>query len=454
MTALLSLAEATAAHWVACARTRRERELAKAGAGTPFAVRGRRPFSVHYVDPGAERYAMYYSVIANPLLWFIQHYLWELGREPVLDQRLHTAWASGYVEVNQLLATQVGELARQGRSGALVMTQDYHLYLLPRLVRSDVPTATLQHFVHIPWPTAEYWKILPGPMRNAIFDGLLGNDVIGFQTNRDVRRFLSGCEELLGLRVDYQEQAVLHRGRAVWTRAYPISVDVTALERLATSALVRKEEARIDSWGAEKLIVRVDRTDPSKNVLRGFAAYEQLLRRHPELQRRTQFWAFLQPSRQDVAVYRSYLQSIREKVNRINGEFGSRGWQPIRLELGENLHRAVAAYNRFDVLLVNPIYDGMNLVAKEGALLNGRDGALVLSENAGAWEELGADAISINPFDVEATADALYRALTLPLEERKRSAERLRAAVRANDISHWVKRQLEDLRELANLPRL
>ena len=452
VTALLSLAEASQAPWVACARTRRERQSAGDAAGTQIVPRGRPPLKVHYVDPGMDRYEAYYSVIANPLLWFIQHYLWELGNEPVIDDRVHRAWEQGYVEVNRLLARRVVDLAANADRTPLVMTQDYHLYLLPGFVRQQLPTASLQHFVHIPWPTAEYWKVLPSAMRNAIFRGLLGNDVVGFQTPRDVSRFLSGCEELLGLRVDYQEQAVLHRGRVVWVRAYPISIDVQAMERLASSAAVRSEEQRIRSWAIEKLIVRVDRTDPSKNVPRGFAAYERLLRSHPELVGRIQFWAFLQPSRQDVAVYRDHLGSIVSTAQRINARLGSRDWLPIRLELGENVHRAVAAYRNYDVLLVNSIYDGMNLVAKEGALLNRRNGVLVLSENAGSWYELGDHAMVVNPFDIEAGAQALYRALSLPDDARSRLSEQLRHSVRAYEISSWIQRQLEDINELAGSP--
>ena len=451
-TALLSLAEAMEAPWLACARTPAERSLARDGGAVTAATEGRAPVTVHYADPGPRRYAMYYSTIANPLLWFLQHYLWDLAREPMLDQRQHTAWTDGYVAVNRIMAERLVNLAAVTSREPLVLTQDYHLYLLPRLVRQRLPDVTMQHFVHIPWPTAEYWKVLPEQMRNAIFDGLLANDVVGFQTERDVRHFLAGCEELLGLRTDHQERAVLHRGRVSWVRSYPISVDVSGLQHVAASAAVREEDERIGDWKIEKLIVRVDRTDPSKNILRGFAAYKVLLLRHPELLQRVQFWAFLQPTRQDVPAYREYLHSINESARRINDEFRTSRWLPIRLEVAEDIHRAVAAYKNFDVLLVNSIYDGMNLVAKEGSLLNRRQGVLVLSENVGAWEELGQDAITINPFDVEATASALYQALTLPLEERARRAAGLRDTVIAYDIARWIERQALDLTELVGQP--
>ncbi|MDQ6878419.1 MAG: trehalose-6-phosphate synthase [Candidatus Dormibacteraeota bacterium] len=451
-TALLSLAEATNAPWLACARTPRERVLAGRKGAVTVALQGRPKVTVHYADPGRRIFSLYYSTVANPLLWFLQHYLWDLPREPMLDQHQHAAWTDGYVAVNRLMSEKVVELVALTQREPLVLTQDYHLYLLPRLVRRFRPEITMQHFVHIPWPTADYWKVLPEQMRNAIFDGLLANDVIGFQTERDVRRFLVGCEELLGLRTDYQERAVLHRGRVSWVRPYPISVDVSGLSHLAASPAVRREEDRIAAWKIEKLIVRVDRTDPAKNILRGFTAYGLLLQRHSELRGRVQFWAFLQPSRQDVPVYREYLREIKQSARRINSLFRTPGWLPIRLEIAENIERAVAAYKNYDVLLVNSLYDGMNLVAKEGSLLNRRQGVLVLSENVGAWEELGQDALTINPFDVEATTAALYQALTLPHEDRARRAARLRATVKANDIARWTERQFADLRELVGRP--
>ncbi|HEV2954214.1 MAG TPA: trehalose-6-phosphate synthase, partial [Candidatus Dormibacteraeota bacterium] len=362
VTALLGVAEATGAAWVACARTEMERKLANE---TGVRIEeSRPPISLHYVSTDPARYEMYYSEIANPLLWFIQHYLWDLTTEPIIDDRLRHAWDDGYVAVNRQVAEVVAKVARNTQRIPLVLTQDYQLYLTPRFVRELVPHAALQQFVHIPWPTPQYWRVLPKPMRDAIVDGLLANDIIGFQSSLDVRNFLFTCEENMGLRVDHRERSVLYRGRVVWVRAYPVSVDVQAMERLAVSPGVRREEGAIKEWRPEKLIVRVDRTDPSKNVVRGFLAYERLLIAHPELLGRVQFWAFLQPSRQDVGDYREYLRRIRQTASRINSELGRESWVPIRLELGENLRRAMAAYRNFDVLLVNPIYDGMNLVAK------------------------------------------------------------------------------------------
>jgi trehalose 6-phosphate synthase len=403
---------------------------------------------LHYATPTREQYEQYYSVIANPVLWFIQHYLWDLGNEPVIDDRIHQAWADGYVQVNIQMAEKVIELAHASSDPPLVLVHDYQLYLVPRLVREALPNATIQHFIHVPWSTPQYWKVLPKHMRDRIIEGLLGCNVVGFQSSLDVRNFLLTCEENMGLQVDEHERAVVAEGRIVYARHYPISVDVGSTERLASSRGVKRQEQDIASWRPPFLIARIDRTDPSKNIVRGFIAYEKLLRYHPDLRGQVQFWAFLQPSRQDVSAYARYLRNIRQTAARINSELGTADWQPIRLEIAESERKAIAALKNFDVLLVNPVYDGLNLVAKEGALVNQKDGVIVLSENAGAHEELRGHVLSVNPFDVEATAAAIYKGLTMSAEERRRLNEGARNVVRTNDIARWISNQVQDLRDL------
>jgi trehalose 6-phosphate synthase len=448
ITALLTLAEATGADWVACARNDDERALATRD-GTPVTVPLLHSTGLlHYATPTREQYEMYYSVIANPVLWFIQHYLWDLGTEPVIDARIHQAWTEGYVEVNRQIAAKVAEVARSVQGRPLVLVHDYQLYLVPRLVRRAIPSAVIQHFVHVPWPTPQYWKVLPKEMRDAILDGLLGCDVVGFQSSLDVRNFLMTCEENGGLSVDERERAVVSGGRVTYARHYPISIDVQTTAHLAASRGVKRQEHELASWRPQRLIVRIDRTDPSKNIVRGFIAYEKLLRYHPELRGQVQFWAFLQPSRQDVAVYSRYLRMIRQAVGRINSDLGTEQWQPIRLEIGESERKAIAALKNFDVLLVNPVYDGLNLVVKEGALVNAVDGVIVLSENAGAHEELRGRVLSINPFDVEATAAAMYTGLMMPREDRHRMNALAREVVQTFDIARWISTQVQDLRDL------
>jgi trehalose 6-phosphate synthase len=452
VTALLTLAEVTAADWVACARTDAERKLVQEQGQTILAPLGRSTIKLHYVTPTPEQYHHYYSVIANPVLWFIQHYLWNLAQEPVVDSQIHTAWNEGYVEVNRQIARRVVEVGHQLPERPLVLIHDYQLYLVPKMVRRELPGAVITQFVHIPWPTPQYWKVLPRSMRDAILEGLLGCDIVGFQSSLDVRNFLMTCDENAGLAVDDKERAVLIDGRVVYARHYPISIEVAATTRLAFSHSVLVEERKLRDWRPEHLIVRIDRTDPSKNIVRGFLAYEKLLMYHPELKGKVQFWAFLQPSRQDVAAYRDYLKLVRTTAHRINRRYGGNGWAPIRLELGESVRKAMAALRNFDVLLVNPVYDGLNLVSKEGALVNRNAGVIVLSENAGAHEELHPHVLSVNPFDIEATADAIHRGLVMSAEERRRRNEGARDVVRTNDIARWISRQVQDIRELVGTP--
>lgn len=451
VTAFLTLTAVTGADCVACARNQLERGLGASGRPVEASIDGQ-ICRIHYVPTTDDLYHQYYSVVSNPLIWFLQHYLWDLSRVPVVDHKFHRAWHRGYVAINQAVAARAAEVAGATERPPLVMIHDYQLYLAPRGIRERLENATLMHFTHIPWPTPQYWKVLPPQMRDSIVDGLLACDLVGFQTQLDVRNFLLTCEENMGLKADHRQGVVFYRGRATWVRAYPISINPAQMRQLAESDAVRREIERLRPGRPEHLIVRVDRADLSKNIVRGFLAYERLLRRYPRLRGKTEFWAFLQPTRSDVADYRSYLGRIHATAHRINQEIGSERWRPIRLEIGENHPKAVAAFTMFDVLLVNPIYDGMNLVAKEGMLVNRRDGALVLSENAGAHMELGQYALSINPFDVDQTADAIYAALTMPGEERRARLEGIRSQIETNDLANWLSRQLQDLVELIGTP--
>jgi trehalose 6-phosphate synthase len=446
--ALTSLASATRATWVSAARTDAEREVASAGVPISSDEESDHAFPIFFAHTDPVAYQLHYSVISNPLIWFAHHYLWNISLEPVVDRGIYEAWFDGYRVVNQAIAERAVSIARELPRRPLFLTQDYQLYLTPELVRSALPDAVLQHFIHVPWPEPRYFKVLPTSMREPILKGLLANDIIGLQTSPDVHNFLRCCDELMGLRVAEAEGAVLYGGRVVWIRAYPVSIDFDAMVQLGESPAVRAIEDEVASWRPEKLIVRVDRTDPAKNLVRGFLAYERLLEDHPEHHGRVALWAFLQPSRQDVDAYRDYLKVVTSTVDRINSRFGRQDWTPTRLELGEDLHRAVAAYRSYDALLVNPILDGMNLVAKEGPVVNQRSGVLILSESAGAHEELGAYAISINPFDVELTAGALHRALEMGLPERHDRSHAIKQIVAINDVARWIRHQLEDIRSV------
>lgn len=446
--ALTSLATATGASWVAAARTEAERVFANSGTTISSGMEPDRSFPIFFAPTADESYQLHYSVISNPLLWFTHHYLWHMATEPIVDKEIYRAWFDGYARVNASVAERAVAVARGLPRRPLFLTQDYQLYLAPEHVRAALPDAAMQHFIHVPWPEPRYFKVLPATMRESIFRALLANDIIGLQTSLDVHNFLRCCMELLGLRVVEPESVVLYGGRLVWVRAYPVSIDVAALKQLGESEKVADIIKETETWRPEKLIVRVDRTDPAKNLVRGFLAYERLLEEHQEHHGRVGMWAFLQPSRQDVEAYRQYLDLVRATVGRINARFGTGAWQPTRLDLGEDIHRAIAAYRSYDVLLVNPILDGMNLVAKEGPVVNERAGVLILSESAGANEELGAYALKLNPFDVEATAKVMHIALQMPQAERSERSTAINQVVAANDVARWIRHQLEDIRSL------
>lgn len=420
VTALRGLADLGDLTWIASAASEEDRAAAAEGATDPHVV---------LLAHDSEAYEQYYSVIANPMLWFVQHSLWGLATRPNIDRTTHDAWSNGYVRVNRAFANAV--VAKLDDSpDAVVFFQDYHLYLAPRMVREARPDALLAHFVHIPWPFD--WSVLPAGWRDAIRDGLLANDVLAFHTARWAEAFRAGGE----------------CGSTLVTH-HPISVDVAEFDALRDDPHVLEREADLVESRPEKLIVRVDRTDPAKNAVRGFRAFALLLDEHPEWRGRVSMLALLDPSRQSIPEYVDYLAAVERTAGAVNARFGRDGWLPIDLRVADDFHRSVAAYRQFDVLLVNPVYDGLNLVAKEAPLVNARDGVLVLSENAGAHEELGAWALTVNPFDIAGQADALHRALTMGGAERGARAASIREHVRANDVSSWLNALLADFERVS-----
>jgi trehalose 6-phosphate synthase len=450
VTALSGLAgQLDDAVWVCAALTDEDLAVSREHGGEAFPADERGALRVRMVELDPEAQRKHYSVISNPLLWFLQHYLWDLANAPDIDRDMVDAFETGYVAVNERMAEAVAEEVEARGGRATVLLQDYHLYLVPQVVRQRCPQALLHHFVHIPWPQPDSWRMLPPAMREALLVGMLGNDVVGFHTERFARNFLLCCQELLDRPIDLRDLTVDVGGRTVRARWYPISVDAGAFEDMAASAAVEEKRQALEGQRRDHLVLRVDRTDPSKNIVRGFRAFDILLEDHPELLGKVTFLALLQPSRQDVAEYADYVERIRRTVADVNLKHGSHDWQPIDLRLEEDLEQAVAAYTLFDVLVVNSVFDGMNLVAKEAILVNRRDGVLALSENTGAHEELGAFAVTLHPFDVQQQADALHEALTMAPEDRRNRREACAAVVRRNDVARWLTRQLRDLEVLS-----
>jgi len=452
VTAVSAIAREHQPIWIACAMTEGDRlraELAQQRGEVLISPGGPQPdFRVRFVLPTPEAYHKYYNVISNPLLWFLQHYLWDTSRAPDITAETWDAWENGYVTVNRMFADEIVAACQQCDQQPIIMLQDYHLYLCAGFVRERMPNAILQMFIHIPWPDPDYWRLLPLKIRRAICEGMLGNDIVGFQTREHARSFMYTCEAYVpGAVIDYTGRGVIWNGRRIEVRAYPISIDVEAVRRVAYGKEARRHEVYLPQHLNEFTVLRVDRAEPSKNIVRGFQAFDRFLEAHPEYRGRVNFVAVMVPSRLDVEEYQDYLKDISEVVFRVNARYANveTGWQPIHVIMGENYPRALAAMKWYDVLLVNSIIDGMNLVAKEGCLLNERNGVLILSEGAGAASQLGDDALIIAPADVEGTAEAIYRALTMPLSERRRRAENLRRAVESDDVAKWFREQLWDI---------
>ena len=455
VTALTGLVNHRDALWVASAMSDEDAEAAAlhGGRGFPVDVDGT-TYRVRLVESDPEAYDQFYNVVANPMLWFIQHYLWDLSNAPDIRANEVAAYEDGYRVVNQDLANAV--LEEIEGSEAVVMLHDYHLYLAPRFIREQRPDVFLHHFIHIPWTQPDAWRVLPTRMREEIFHGVLSSDIVSFHTRAYMRNFLLCCRELFDFDVDEEAGIVRIDDREVWVRSYPLPISAETFRKIAQRDAVHEYEQEIIKRRREHLILRVDRADLSKNVLRGFTAFDLFLDQHPEFHEKVTFIAHLVPSRQDVPEYAEYLERIEALVAVVNHRHGTTDWMPIHLKLRENLDEAIAEYKHYDLLIVNAMFDGMNLVAKEGPLVNERDGVSLLSENTGAHEELGEFALSVNPFDIQEQADAIHRALTMDPDERRRRADGLKAIVTARDPGDWVDDQLADIERkrggLAPLP--
>jgi trehalose 6-phosphate synthase len=458
VTALAELGRHAPLTWVAAAMTDADRTVAPALAANATGKLARRVAELVAealpdqdvrlrLEPiDRDVFDRYYGAIANPFLWFVQHQMYSSAYGPNVDARLLDAWRRGYRPANEQLAEAAAHVAGPA---PVVLLQDYHLYLAAPRLRELRPGATILHFTHIPWPPADHWQQLPQGLRRAICEGLLACDIVGFQTDRYASNFLDTVTSFVrDARVDGDARNVSWRGRRVRVRSYPISVDPDGLSLFAASAPVERELGRLRDRlaraGSPRVIVRADRIEPSKNVLRGFLAFEALLERRPDLRRSIRFVAVQGSSREGIAEYADYAAAVRAIVARINGT-GAPEEGPIWIYDGSDYATAIAALRIADVVLVNPVVDGMNLVAKEAVLVGERDPALVLSETAGAAEQLAVYALTVAPADIVGTVEALERGLEMPREERRARLRRLRASVRHEDLDWWLTRQLRDL---------
>ncbi|RSS06929.1 trehalose-6-phosphate synthase [Streptomyces sp. WAC00469] len=427
--------------WVCAALSEADREAVRrtARAGRlPTEVTGGQQVRMLDIDAGV--FSDAYNGIANSVLWFVHHMLYQTPLEPVFDAEFRRQWAS-YVTYNRAFAEA---LAEEAAEGAAVVVQDYHLTLVPGMLRELRPDVRIGHFSHTPWAPVEYFRMLPDDIAEQVLRGMLGADRLGFLTRRWADAFTACCEELVGGLGTTRCGVHALGADGAFLRERAQSFDVK--ERMLA---LREEIGTAPDGGARRTIVRVDRTELSKNIVRGLLAYRQLLADRPEWRERVVHVAFAYPSRQDLAVYREYTAEVQRLAQEINAEYGTPAWRPVVLHVKDDFARSLAAYRIADVALVNPIRDGMNLVAKEIPVVSDSGCALVLSREAGAYAELKDDALVVNPYDVIGTARALHEALSMAGAERAERTKRLAAAATALPPARWFVEQLEELQALS-----
>ena len=426
-----------------------------------------------------------YNNVANSALWFVHHLLFDTPNQPQFGHEFRRDWES-YLAYNEAFADALAEEAREalspeaGSPAALfpaalspeagreqppsgaprILIQDYHLCLAPRMLRERLGDAAreagIAHFSHTPWAPPEYYRVLPEEVGRAVLDGILGADQAGFHTERWATAFMDCCAVLLGADVARTDGLdgpgpgtvgrVTYRGHVTEVAVHPLGVDAPALRERARAGDVQAHVSALRAAAdGLKLIVRVDRTELSKNIVRGLAAYRELLATRPQWRGRVVHLAFAYPSRSALAEYRAYTDRMRRLAREISEEFGTPDWDPLVLEVKDDYPRSLAACAVADVLLVNPVRDGMNLVAQEGPVLSERGCALVLSREAGAAATLAADALLVNPYDITETAEALHQALSMPDAERRRRSAALAATAAADPPARWLGGQIASL---------
>ena len=416
----------TGSTWVAAAMSQADRLAADEGLMHEPGLR------IVTVRPESDVYRMAYDVVSNATLWFCHHHLYDLPRRPQFDRHWHEAW-DAYRDMNEQFAAAV---AAEAPEGDTVLVQDYHLSLVGRMLARSRPDLATVHFHHTPFADPSTLRVLPGAAAGELLAGLAGFGACGFHTRRWARAFEAAYD-------DPDLASAAGRATRPPTFAAPLGPDVAAIRSEAGTEAVGRARGELEALvGGCRLIVRVDRIELSKNILRGLWALDELLSARPEWRERVVLLALAYPSREGLAEYLAYRSEVEHTVELINERWATGGWRPVILDVADDRNRSMAALSAYDVLLVNPIRDGLNLVAKEGPLVNRADGVLVLSREAGAWDELADGALGINPFDVTDTAAALDRALSMDPDERAARAARLRQAVEARPAERWLADQL------------
>jgi trehalose 6-phosphate synthase len=428
--------------------------------------------AVRMLDIPPAMFQRAYNAVANSTLWFVHHMLFDTPNRPSFGPSFGREW-DAFRRYNEMFATALADAAKATADGAptdgapadrattdraatdrggpvaRAVIQDYHLCLAPQMLAERAPGTPIAHFSHTPWAPPDYFRMLPHDVGREVLTGILGADHAGFLCRRWADAFVDCCAEFLGAQVDGMRSQVSHAGHVTSIGVHPLGVDAVGLRaRAAERDVLSRMAALAEATVGKQVIVRVDRTELSKNIVRGLEAYRELLRTRPEWHGKVVHVAFAYPSRHDLPEYREYTAAVQRMALQIEDEFAVPGWDPLLLEVNDDYPRSLAACRLADVMLVNPIRDGMNLVAKEGPILSDRGCALVLSTEAGAADELGRHALMVNPFDVCQTAQALHEALAMSTEERSRRSAALAEAAAAMPPNRWFAAQLAALDQL------
>lgn len=432
--------------WIAAALSDGDREMAaRDPRGRIDVAADETKMRLHYLTISPGDFDGYYNYISNGVLWFLHHYLWDTTRAPIWGPDTQRAWGS-YANVNRMFAEALAEEEAERGGDTAFLVQDYHLSLVPQFLRELRPKALIAHFSHTPMAGPTYVRILPTQVRRELLRGLLGADVLGFHSEAWGENFLMSVRAIPGAKVDLGKSRILFDGREILVRVHPMSVEAGPMRELAATDEIRERRTEIVEWQNEcRLILRVDRLELSKNIVRGFLAYETFLKRYPQWIGRVKFLALLSPSREEIPEYQDYSRECLEAAEAINARLGAPGWTPIDVRIRDDYEGAIAAYGLYDVLMVNPVIDGLNLVAMEGPLVNRKHGVLILSRNAGAYSRLQRYAMGVNPYDISEQAEAIAQSLEMSDDDRSRRARGLSRLILANPPSRWVAQQLRDL---------
>ncbi|MGN6567651.1 MAG: bifunctional alpha,alpha-trehalose-phosphate synthase (UDP-forming)/trehalose-phosphatase, partial [Flavipsychrobacter sp.] len=374
----------------------------------------------------------FYEGFSNETIWPLFHYF------PTYSNYSPEYWES-YVAVNKKFADEIIKFATPDD---IIWVHDYHLMLLPQLLRAAIPNITIGYFQHIPFPSYEIFRALP--WKNQILNGLIGADVIGFQTEDDTKHFASSVSRILKLNI--QNNEFLSEGRKVNIEAFPISIDYKKYNELSAQETTKKISQKLEKLMNTKIIISIDRLDYSKGILQRLQAFDLFLKQNPAWRQKVTFIHLVVPSRDNARNYKALKREMDRLISEINGKYATLSWQPIRhfyRSFPPNLLSAL--YKSADLALVTPLIDGMNLVCKEYVASNvHKHGVLILSESAGAARELK-EAIQINPNDIEGFAVAISEGLVMPKEERSRRMLKMQQRVQQNDIHKWAQTMLANL---------